>query len=506
MSSTGRRRALAVLAAVVLTSLVLEATQETLVIPASLDRDVPQLGLYFGPADLGVANTVIKPLRRAVALPPMGIEVQPAARSTRPVPPPDPRLRTTPARVLPVVVGPGRLSAVLAQLRPQLPGYDIWAEDGVINIAPADLRHDPAHFLNRPLKTFAVREMSFYRAVLTLLAELQPRIVPREWGEGAIAHVGGLPAPGAEELTRALFSRPVTLSVTDASPRQILNRLVALHGEMLWTARYIDSRPGAVPAPILENCQIEIFPAPPETLTRVMTLRPPSPPVSLPPSPAPVASPPQPPAPAGAPRVTVNLPVTPEGLTAAIVRLGAATRQALGVEVAGASTPPQASPSGERQFYDLTGLSVPEALDRLTGFAPEYAWTKDGDTFHIRPRALQATLLDQRVDRFTGRFENVMMAMTAVLAIWNPSQRPPPPGRFPPASWSDEAKALTQRLVEVDLANVTVRDILDEIARKHGAMSWAVTYRGSATVPGVVHLLFAGFDQWSTGSSTTIPR
>jgi hypothetical protein len=65
---------------------------------------------------------------------------------------------------------------------------------------------------------------------------------------------------------------------------------------------------------------------------------------------------------------------------------------------------------------------------------------------------------------------------------------------------ADTLNARLQRTIVLSLANVTIRDILDEIARQHGAMSWFVDQRaGASGVP--LSLLFSGHDGWMIGTS-----
>jgi hypothetical protein len=207
----------------------------------------------------------------------------------------------------------------------------------------------------------------------------------------------------------------------------------------------------------------------------------------------------------------MNLPAQPENLVTVAARLGASARRAFGIEVV-TSGQPAAPASGERSIYDLTGLSLPDALNKIMEFIPGYASSAQSDVVHVRPKGADGpvpTVLDRRVPKFAGRFENLQLAMRAVSALISGAADPsvvPAFGNFPPAAWSDEVKALVTRPVEIDLTDVTIRQILDEVARKHGAMSWAVIHRGSIDGPQGLQLVFLGFEQWSVNTTTRIGR
>ena len=215
------------------TSAMLAAQAPPIVLPAALERQIPKIDLLLGD-DGQLLPESIRLMMRPVALPAMGVEVEPylipSASDPRRQPP------------LTLLVGPGALSAALNDLRARVPQYDIWADEGVIGIAPTTLRRNPKHFLNVPISFFRVKDMSFHRAVSTLLNQLEPSVRISEWREppieGSVIFVGPRPDPAIEALTKRLMDRPVTVSVENMSARDILNRLVAQHHEMVWTATY----------------------------------------------------------------------------------------------------------------------------------------------------------------------------------------------------------------------------------------------------------------------------
>jgi hypothetical protein len=483
--------------------------QTPLALPDSLERQVPAIRMALGPS--ATIADAVDAVAREVALPPMGVEARPVALERRAVPA-DPRLQTRPAPPLSFTAGPGPLSRVLADLLRVFPGYEMWIDDGVIDIAPEGQRHNAAHFLNKPFGFYRVKDVSFHRAAAMLAQQLEPTVVVREWREADIGPV----APSEVEATTArAMARPVTLSVVDRSARDVMNRLVASHGEMIWTATYVDLRAEGAPPAVQQYCTLRFLPVSRLAISAAFPLASPvgqyrSAPDAPAVRPASATPAPSPPAVAPALRLMLNVPARPEDLVLVAGRIGAAARKTFGIEVVGSAQPPAPPPTGPRQAYDLSGLSIPDALNKIVEFMPAYAWSADGDVIHIRPTGAEAAhthLLDTRVPKVAGRFESLQAALSAVIGLIQ--QRPPtmpPPGRFPPAGWSDETKRLVLRPTEVDLRDVTIRQVLDAIARSHGAMSWAVVYRGSPDRLQSLGVTFIGFEQWSLGSSATVAR
>ena len=209
------------------------AQAPAIALPESLERQIPRINLLLGD-DGQLLPDSIRMMMRGVALPAMGVEMEPylipSASDWRRQPP------------LTLTVGPGTLSSALNDLRARGPQYDFWADEGVIGIAPTTLRRNPKHFLNVPISFFRVKDVSFHRAVTTLLNQLEPSVRISEWREPptetSVVFIGPRPDPATEALTRPLMERLMTLSVTDMSARDILNRLVAQHREMVWMATY----------------------------------------------------------------------------------------------------------------------------------------------------------------------------------------------------------------------------------------------------------------------------
>lgn len=452
-------------------------------VPETLDRTIPRLSLRTDPP--GGAGLI--DLLGRLAHAPVGIEMPPSPAQSR-----DSRVMTRPQQ--PVIVGPGKFSDALYVLLEKDPDYQIVSTDAVVTVAPKSLVDDPGYFMNRPIERFVVQQEGLYHAIGSLRHAINPQYVPRDWtGAGATT-----------------MNRPVTLSTTRATPRAILSQIVGQHGGLMWSSSF----EGATvfdPAKAQEaDWVVTLVPIDDSgTPVRLGPMRDAAPEVAPPTAPArgmPLAG-----RPAGPP-VQLDLPASPDRTRFTLSQLGRTFHQPMGVEVVVSSAGPSLPAA---QYYDLTGLSLEESLDKIGSFLPDYTIAADRGVVHMQPKALvadPANWLNQRVDRFEQHFDNVRDALYAVAGlVVRPSRAGAPPGPVPPPGiglaapppGSGMSDALTARLVTsltISLTNVTVRDVLDEIARKHGAMSWFVEHRTVASGQAVM-LTFQGYDGWSIGTS-----
>src|SRR5262245_47359727 len=212
-------------------------------VPPALNRRIPEVRLTLG----GDINTAFVTLA-GQAGGPMGIELLP----NPPVDPPKRRPTST------VVVGPSGVRDALNILLDRQPEYELAIADGVINVKPAALARKPEHFLDRPIARFDVKDVSMTQAVRVLRHLMNPAFSDRPL-TGPSTTFFGFSAPGSQRRSLAaemLFSKTVTLAIEDATPRQILNRLVAQHGELFWIAEYRSLTPYEAVEPIETNCTL----------------------------------------------------------------------------------------------------------------------------------------------------------------------------------------------------------------------------------------------------------
>jgi hypothetical protein len=433
-------------------------------LPPALERDVPRLTIDAGRRSAPFEELAVRTRT------PMGIEHAP-----RPARFDDPRWRTRPQ---PATVGPGRLSDALHVLLEQRPDYAIVSTDAIVSVAPSELVRSADYFMNRPIAAFAVRNVGLFRALGQLGRLIDARIEPRDWT-----------GPGA-----AMLNRPVTLSVTQATPRTILNRLAGEHDGVLWSSGF-EAPAGAGPAEARpEHWVLAVVPlagGPPVRLTagddRIGPAALPGLHVSTP------AEPPVPAPPPGTPRTTIDVPVTSRSLRTALGFAAKANRARVGLEVVAEGTPGE-SIRRSPEYCDLTGLTMDETLAKVQAFAPDYLASLDDGVYHVRPREPQPDTtpwLALTVERFDGRFAGLREALVAVAALGRPDAdaRPAPVvGGRPPAADGP---------IGISLGHVTVRDVLDELARRSDAVQWVVEQRIATSGPRVL-LVMAG-DGWSLG-------
>jgi hypothetical protein len=188
-------------------------------------------------------------------------------------------------------------------------------------------------------------------------------------------------------------------------------------------------------------------------------------------------------------RATLSLPILEPRLDEEIDRLCRALEVRCAIELV-STTPPGWSMlrSGIAATYDFTGLTPAEALDVLMDLAPGLTWRLEGEVYRIRSAAVAPRRdmpLDRLIGNFEGRFESLTALAHGVRELFTitpaPRRGETPVDVFGATgganrnTMSPMAGAL-ERPLSMRLRNVTVRRILDEIAKAHGDLSWSVRY------------------------------
>jgi hypothetical protein len=417
-------------------------------VPPDLDRDIDRTSVAPGsPPAVGFFALA------ALAKVPIGVE------STPDLPDGDPRLSiVAPA---PPQIGPGRFSDALYSLLAREPGYELAVSRGVLNIAPAGALSNGTLVLNQPIGAFRVTDMRTADVVALLRARMAGRPEP------VMAPAG----PSA-----AAFEQRITIDLANPAPREVLNEILRQNGNVAWIVRYVAKDSGVSGRVVEDDCVIELSAlfrgnAPAFTFTHD----------GLPPRPRPVPG--RPPAvPNAAGRVTLSLPVAERSIDYSIARVCRALEITCTVELA---TPPLARsdpPMRTTATYDFTGMSGAEAVARLTSLLPDLSWKQEGALFRIRSRAIadagalpldrkiaaidrqlatQANIF-QTVGQLMDRSQSASLTLPLIGQGLNITTIGPGPARGQP--------------VELHLRDVTVRQILDEIVRQHGAVQWGVRY------------------------------
>ena len=465
-------------------------------VPRAMDRDIGAIQVAIG--STGALNPFDQLLRQGVRTP-AGLEQLPAVRRMTV----DPRVveKNAPALTL----GPGKLSDALYVLLERVPDYELTIEDGVLNIAPTSLLHSPTHFLNASLEHFEVHDVTIDQGVRALrhqLNPLYPEGVPGSGGSGGSA--GGLVSAARMQAAQALFGRRISVSMDHASPREILNRLVSTHGEMMWSVRYDSLDPSVAAEPTESNCVILLSTFYDIGITRQFDpVRPPRAPGSLPAMAPPARGP-------STPRVTVVLPTTAQDLILAVREFARATRATIDTEVIQPTlTPQQVHDASIRRMsapqYDLGGLAIPDALDKILAGMPDYEWTKAGDVYRVQPKSFRdnsGVALSKPVGNIDQAAANLHEALFIVQALLDPGARRPP--GTPIMNTPDRVRAIVDQPFAIKLTHATVRDVLDEIVRQVGGMSWSVEYREPSGASGSMQIHAQGFDGWEMSVPATI--
>ncbi len=194
-------------------------------------------------------------------------------------------------------------------------------------------------------------------------------------------------------------------------------------------------------------------------------------------------------------RAILDLPVTPQRLVRALQTLAVRSRTPMGIEVVIGRNDGGAAPG--QQSYDLSGLTLNQALDAIVRQQPEYTWSVEKGVTHVRPgRFVNNSLvaLNREVATFGLAVTDLREALIRVHKIFDPGHRLPPASRARP----EHVRSFLERPIAVAGSRVTVRAILDGIALQHGAMAWLAEYQDvSGGYPGL-KLTFFGFDNWAT--------
>ncbi len=178
--------------------------------------------------------------------------------------------------------------------------------------------------------------------------------------------------------------------------------------------------------------------------------------------------------------------------------LAIVNRVPMGWEVVEPRDAPRGSPNPDPggKFYDLTGLSIEAALDKIVSLMPEYMWSKDAGVYHVRPKSFQgraSVALNRPVDKLDAAPSSVAAALAVVHGIFDAAYVFRGAGSTAP----DRFKDIMNKPTTIALQTVWARDVLDEIVLQNGGSAWP---RGTETPqPGTPasSSSFRGFDGWN---------
>ena len=463
---------------------------------APVRRVPPARDYRIGRTDLPIGQGAMNPFEDLMSREgrlPMGLEVAPAVFESR-------DRRVTQPYVRPVTVGPGLFSDAVYVLLERFPEYELHMSDGVMDIAPATLLQSPTHFLNLPIDHFEVRDLPILDALDVLRHRMNPEYPEHRPRVMATSILGSSAADTDRRFhaAQAILDRRVTVVVDHAPPREILDRLAAANGDLRWVVQYHGPSPTEAPEPIEANCTITFATFPDIGISYAAG------PI---PAPRSTATPPAvtPAIPRTGPNLQVVLPTSPNNLRLALQMMASRLRVPIGAVViqpgqTRAEMQADADARTNGVHYDLTGLSVSLGLDKILETMPAYTWRNDGGVYHVVPRQLSTSVLDRPVEHLDAQLASVDEALALVLSLvdrQSPAKRTPP--NRPP-----QIQALTNRPMHVVVDNGTIRDVLDELAHRHGALAWLATLSDPSGATGRILITLQGFDGWGVSSSTEI--
>jgi hypothetical protein len=327
------------------------------------------------------------------------------------------------------------------------PGYE-WTHDGpVVSVRPVGANADSENWLNSPVERF---ETSGLTMAETLTA-LGRTIAPGFSGSHVTAR------PDADELLRlpaairvpseAAFARRFSVRVAGVTVRQALDAIVAAHGESGWIAAFRGPRPTRAASRVSV-----VFWSVGSILVRTDT-----PPISPTTVPASRRGP------------MVSLPLTARRLSVELARLGLAAGRPMGQVLAD-----QCSGGTGQGMLDLRDTNFDDGLRGLLAQCPGHvAESRAGVIVVAPPGALER----EKILKVKIRSIRVT-ELPAAHVLWSLSEAitglKHAPMREPPLT-TLEARTSWHRPVTLSLKNVSVLDVLNELVKAHGALSWIVS-------------------------------
>jgi hypothetical protein len=429
------------------------ASAPTVSLPSSLERTIARVQVSVNSSDTWFEFARLTGV-------PMGLELAPGPPASA-----DRRVIAASSAPIPLLLGPGPLSEALSVLVERVSGYRIDAADGVVDVTPVGA----PDFLDVPIDHFEVHDVPIVTALRQLRHAMNPQ-VPDTGGATAmrVTHTTGpdgtvtSQGPTMSAGAATVFATPLSLVAEHATPRQILNRLVALHGRVFWMASYEGSPRSVAAARVDTDCTIFIA-----TFVGVDTA------LGIAPARPAIPFAPRTGGPGNA-RLRIAIPSDSRRLIASVQQLAAALRLPVGIEVV---TPPGGAGSPAAVgTYDFSGLSIDESLDKVVAFVPGYAWRLNGRVYHVFPNrapGATTTALDRPVH---GLHDVVGSSATVIEALFRWLDLPPrshPPGA---PQQPNTLATFDGKSVAVDVANGTVRDALDALILSAGTLSWSAAY------------------------------
>lgn len=170
--------------------------------------------------------------------------------------------------------------------------------------------------------------------------------------------------------------------------------------------------------------------------------------------------------------ISVSMPPHPCALASMTTRIALAIEMPAGIETVPGPCDlmlkPRSSPHFER--VPLTGLTARSALDQLIKLYPQYRWIESNGMLVMRPLAAwneASHFLHRTAASFHLEAESFVDALHAVLSALGAADHRGGSGRTPQG----------RQPISIHLESPTsAYEALNSIARRHGALIWAITY------------------------------
>ena len=433
-------------------------------LPPELDRDVHR---SVHP-DAWLISPYLSIAASAAA--PVGIEFRPERAFER-----DPRyIRIQQLSFLPSPPQ-GRFGNHLSVQLERDPPSALRVRNGVVNVAPRDSWALPRHFLDQPIGRFTADSQTVWQIAVALRQRLNPRALKGTALATTLPQFG----PGRENQ----WARTLTFSLENPTAREVLNTLVAQHGNLAWLMRYQSLQPDrdaevrnadAVLVLALlnsaESAGLQV------DHNGAMTL------MRTPGRGSPFAVARQPGTPPPGPPAHLYFPLRGDAVDVEIDRLCRGLGARCVSELLN-SQARQLRTEDNYAYFDFTGLGIEEALTALMRILPNLTWRREGALYRIRSRGLDG-LKDLPLDHRVAAFEHDMPTLPSIrdalrgLLLQAAAERAlAQSGTSAPADVAASLPARQgERPVAVRMRNATIREIFHEIARLHGEVTWSVRY------------------------------
>ena len=134
-------------------------------------------------------------------------------------------------------IGPTTVQNLIFSILQRSPGYVAEQREGVLHIAKAELFAAPKNFLNLRILKFEVRNENIFGAEALLRQSIRMTRHPERYAQGHVSGFG-YGVPRDDELDKPT----ITFSGRDLTVREILNRIAAASGNVVWVVKLIPAQ------------------------------------------------------------------------------------------------------------------------------------------------------------------------------------------------------------------------------------------------------------------------